>query len=174
MVAVFGLGNVLMGDDGLGPSVVARLRDGYDIPPGVIVEDLGTPGLNLIPYLMEIDAAIFVDTVRAAGAPGELRVYHLEEILRHAPAPRVSPHDPGLKSALLSLRLAGAGPRDVTLVGVIPGAATTGPGLSEPVQAAIVPAIGAVVAELNRLGVRLEPRGTPPHAPAWWEAPPLA
>lgn len=170
MVGVFGLGNVLMGDDGLGPSVVARLHEGYDIPPGVIVEDLGTPGLNLIPYLMDVDAAIFVDTVRAAGAPGELRVYRLEEILKHAPGPRVSPHDPGLKSALLSLRLAGSGPRDVTLIGVIPGAAATGPGLSAPVQTAIDPAIETVVAELSQLGVRLEPRGTPGHARVWWEA----
>jgi hydrogenase maturation protease len=173
-IAVLGLGNVLMGDDGLGPFVVRQFAASYDVPENVTVEDLGTPGLDLIPFLIDLDAVIFVDTVRSTGDPGDLRVYHTEEILKHAPTPRVTPHDPGVKSALLTLHLAGAGPRDATLVGVIPASAATGPGLSEPVRAAVDAAVETIVTELTRLGVRATPRGDAPTAAPWWEQPSIA
>jgi hydrogenase maturation protease len=144
------------------------------VPACVAVEDLGTPGLDLIPFLIDTDAVIIVDIVRSTGSPGDLRVYHTEEILKHAPNPRMSPHDPGVKSALLSLRIAGAGPRDATLVGVIPSAVTTGPGLSDPVRAAIDGAIGEVVRELARLGVEATPRHEAHISIPWWEQPTVA
>jgi len=87
-VGVFGLGNVLMGDDALGPTVIAHLVAGFDFPPEVHVEDLGTPGLDLHPHLAGLDALILIDVVKAEGEPGELRLYGKEEILRHAPGPR--------------------------------------------------------------------------------------
>ena len=96
-VAVFGLGNVLMRDDALGPRVIGLLQSRYDFPDGVSLVDLGTPGLDLHPHLEEIDAAIIVDTIRAQGDAGETRLYRRDEILRHAPGQRLSPHDPGLK-----------------------------------------------------------------------------
>lgn len=173
-IAVLGLGNVLMGDDGLGPFVVRQFQSMYDVPDSVAVEDLGTPGLDLIPFLMDVDAVIFVDIIRSAGSPGDLRVYHTEEILKHAPNPRMSPHDPGVKAALLSLRMAAAGPRDATLVGVIPAAVATGPGLSDPVRAATGRAIEAVVSELARLGVTATPRTNATTSTPWWEQPSIA
>jgi hydrogenase maturation protease len=173
-IALLGLGNVLMGDDGIGPFVIQQFQSHYNVPPDVTVEDLGTPGLDLIPFLIDLDAVIFVDTVRSTGSPGDLRVYHTEEILKHAPNPRMSPHDPGLKSALLSLRLAGAGPRDATLVGVIPALVATGPGLSDPVRAAVDAAIDAVVCELARLGVQATPREHAEANTPWWEEPSIA
>jgi hydrogenase maturation protease len=163
-----------MGDDGLGPFVVQQLATSYDVPENVTVEDLGTPGLDLIPFLIDLDAVIFVDIVRSTGSPGDLRVYHIEEILKHAPNPRMSPHDPGVKSALLSLRIAGAGPNDATLVGVIPASVATGPGLSDPVRAAVGAALDAVVRELARLGVRATPRDDDETSVPWWEQPLIA
>lgn len=170
-IAVLGLGNVLMGDDGLGPFVVRQFEASYDLPENVTVEDLGTPGLDLIPFLIDLDAVIFVDIVRSTGSPGDLRVYHTEEILKQAPSPRMSPHDPGVKSALLSLRVAGAGPRDATVVGIIPASVATGPGLSDPVRAAVGAALEAIVRELARLGVRPTPRDHPRALAPWWEQP---
>ena len=48
-VSIIGLGNVLMGDDGLGPTAVMQLAAEYDFPEEVKLLDLGTPGLSLIP-----------------------------------------------------------------------------------------------------------------------------
>lgn len=168
-VAVLGLGNVLIGDDALGPTVIKVLEAEYEFAPGVLVQDLGTPGLDLTPYLSDVEALIVVDTVRAIGAVGELRLYRREQILEHPPQPRLSPHDPGLKEALLTMEFSGGGPQEVLLVGVIPGEARTGVGLSPAVRAAVPQAVAKVVEELNRLG--LPPRNCPaPAAPdLWWE-----
>jgi len=168
--AVLGLGNVLMGDDALGPTVIAHLLAAHDFPAGVAVSDLGTPGLDLHPHLAGAEALIIVDTVRAEGQPGELRLYRKDAILRHPPGPRVSPHDPGLKEALLSLQFAGEEPREVLLVGVIPAQSEPGAGLSEPVAGAVAAACDAVLAELARLGHAVARRSEPAAPDLWWES----
>jgi hydrogenase maturation protease len=170
-VAVLGLGNVLMGDDALGPTVIKVLEAEYEFPTGVSVQDLGTPGLDLTPYLAGVEALIVVDTVRASGAPGEVRLYRRDEILKHPPQPRLSPHDPGLKEALLTMEFSGSGPREVLLVGVIPAEVRTGVGLSQAVRAAVPAAVAEVVQELARLEVAPRPRPAPAPADLWWERP---
>ncbi len=168
-IGVFGLGNVLMGDDALGPTVIARLLAGFDFPPEVRVEDLGTPGLDLHPHLADLEALILIDVVKAKGEPGELRLYSKEEILRHAPGPRVSPHDPGVKETLLALQFAGNDPEDILLVGVIPDRVDYEIGLSSRIREAL-PAVEAAVLEgLARLGRKVAAREPRPPAEIWWE-----
>jgi hydrogenase maturation protease len=168
-VRVIGLGNVLMSDDGFGPYVVRVLEAFYDIPHDVQVIDAGTPGLDLTPFLLDADVVILVDTVKADGKPGDMRVFQLEEILRTAPGPRLSPHDPGIKDALLTVAAAGKGPADVVLVGVVPEWVATGVRLSGPVRSAIAPVIARIVMELERLGYRVRTRPVPRQPDTWWE-----
>jgi len=89
-VAVIGLGNVLMGDDALGPYAVRVLQAGWEFPPGVSVTDAGTPGLDLTPYILGVEALIVVDTVKADAPPGTLRLYRKDELLATPPAQRLS------------------------------------------------------------------------------------
>lgn len=168
-IRVLGLGSVLMGDDAFGPTVVKVLEARYECGVGVSVEDIGTPGLNLIPYVSGIDALIVVDTVRADGRPGEIRLYRGSEILKHPPGPRLSPHDPGLKEALMSAEFSGGGPKDVLLIGAIPETVESGIGLSAAAADAVPKAVEQVISELRRLGktpVALEPPADPD---IWWE-----
>lgn len=168
-IAVVGLGNVLHGDDGVGPYAVRVLEAHWDFPDDVRVVDLGTPGLDLHPHVAGLDALIVVDTVRAEGEPGELRRYDMRQILRHPPPIRVSPHDPGLKETLLSLEFAGLAPREVVLLGVVPRSCEQGIGLDPAVRDAVPRIERAVVEELGRLG-RAPARREPPVAPdIWWE-----
>jgi hydrogenase maturation protease len=167
-VRVLGMGNVLMGDDGFGPFVVRSMEAAYECPAGVEFIDIGTPGLDLTPYLLEVDAVIFVDTVSSPGAPGELRLYDREHILKHPPQMRAGPHDPALKEALLTVAAAGAGPSQVTLIGVIPQWVATGLVLSPCVQAAVAPAIAAVVEVLDALGAPPRRRVHPYPPDVWW------
>ena len=166
--AVLGLGNVLMADDALGPVVIAHLQAGWTFPDDVEVEDLGTPGLDLHPHLAGKQALIIVDTVRTDAAPGTLRLYAKDDLLRHAPGPRVSPHDPGLKEALLSLQFAGQEPETVVLVGVAPGDTSGNVGLTPPVAAAVDAAVTAVIAQLRDLGHAVERRDPPAAPDLWW------
>ena len=170
-VGVMGLGNVLMRDDALGPYVIGLLQARYRFEEGVSVEDLGTPGLDLHPHLAGLDALILVDTVRADGDPGEVRTYRRDEILRHAPAQRLGPHDPGVKEALLALEFAGDGPSDVFLVGVIPGNVEQSVGLTAAVQNAVPAVVDQILAELERLGYTPAAYDPPREPDLWWERP---
>jgi hydrogenase maturation protease len=171
-VGVAGIGNVLMGDDAFGPYVVRELQARYSFPPEVELRDLGTPGLDLTAYLEPLTALILVDTVKSTGAAGELRGYRRPDILRHAPLPRLGPHDPSLKEALLMASLAGGGPGEVLLVGVVPAGVATGVGLSAEVRAAVPSAVAAVVAELDRMGLAARAQEAPALPDIWWERPP--
>ena len=171
-VRVLGLGNVLMSDDGFGPYAVRVLEAFYDMPAGVEVVDAGTPGLDLTPYLIDADVVILLDTMKAPGKAGDIQVLQLADILRHAPQPRLSPHDPGIKEALLTVAAAGKGPREVLLIGVVPEWVATGVQLSRPVRSSLAPAIGLAITELERLGYRPRMRPVPRHPDTWWEREP--
>jgi len=41
-VLIFGCGNILWGDDGFGPAVIARLKEHYQLPDDVLALDVGT------------------------------------------------------------------------------------------------------------------------------------
>lgn len=169
MVTVLGLGNVLMRDDALGPTVVARLLARYQFPPGVSVLDAGTPGLDLVPFVAGVEHLIVVDTVHATGQPGEIRLYRTEQILNMPAGPRLSPHDPGLKETLLTLQLQGLAPRDVLVIGVIPEQVALGLGVGPAVRAALPDAEAEILAELERLGLPPAIRSAPEPPDLWWE-----
>lgn len=169
-VRVLGLGNVLMGDDALGPWVIEELLAGWEFPRGVSVIDLGTPGLDLIPYLAEADTIFLVDTVKSDAPPGTIRIYSRDQILSRPPDPRLSPHDPGVVDALFSLSFAGGGPRDVVLIGVVPDVVAKGIGLTPGVQDAVGRAAAEIVKRLSQLGFAPWRKAVPPTLP-WWEKP---
>jgi hydrogenase maturation protease len=171
MIRVLGIGNVLMGDDGFGPYVVRTLDAKYECPPGVEFVDVGTPGLDLTPYLLDADAVIVVDTVSSKGTPGAIRVYERDEILRVPPQMRTGPHDPSLKDALRRVDAAGAGPSRVLLIGVIPESVATGVSLSPPIAAAADGVVLAVVDALKVLGAPTIRRARPMVPDIWWAAP---
>jgi hydrogenase maturation protease len=169
---VLGIGNVLMGDDAVGPYVVKLLEARYELPPGVEVQELGTPGADLSLHLDGLDAAVVVDAVKLRGEPGDLFILDKAQLLSRKPVVATSPHEPGLREALFTLEFSGGAPRDVRLVGVIPGLVEMDVGLSPPVRAALEPALASLVAQLASLGVAARPRPEPRAPDLWWERAP--
>lgn len=172
-VAVIGIGNVLLGDDGFGPAVIGLLASGWEIPPGVELIDAGTPGLDLAGLLCGRESVIFVDAVTGVLPAGTLRMFRGREL----PAalslrPRVSEHDPALAEALAISEAAGAGPERVLLVGVVPGSVDVGVGLGAAVARAVEEAAAAIVAELAQQGIDAPVRGRRLPSPLSWIAAP--
>jgi hydrogenase maturation protease len=168
-IRVLGLGNVLMSDDAFGPYVARVLEAIYEVPAHVQVVDAGIPGLDVTPCLLDADVVVLVDTVETPGVPGDLHVIRLKDILGDASRPRLSPHDPGIRQALAALNAQGRGPREVLLISVVPEWVATGVSLSRAVRAAIAPAIGLIVTELERHGEAARVRAVPRHPDTWWE-----
>jgi len=167
-IRIVGIGNVLMGDDGLGPYAVEILTSRYEFPDHVEVVDGGTPGLDFLPYVSHAGAVIILDTVASDAEPGTLKIYRDGEIIGSAPPPRLTPHQPGLREALMAAKLTDSSPQEMVLLGVVPSTLDQGTRLSDPVQAAVEPLVQAAVEELRRLGAEPTLRDTPLEPALWW------
>jgi hydrogenase maturation protease len=168
-VVVVGIGNVLNSDDGLGPFVARTLGGGWDLAGDAEVLDAGTPGLDLISLLHGAEAAVFVDAVRDRGAPGDVKRYDRAEILKGGANTVMSPHEPGLRDALLAMEFQGGGPADVVLWGAIPASVELGTTLTDAVRAAVPGIIEGVLGDLRRLGIEPRRLESPRDPDIWWE-----
>jgi len=157
-VLIGGIGNVLLGDDGVGPYVVHLLESEYEFDDNVEVVDLGTPALDLTHRIAGLDAVIFVDSVASDDPPGTVVLYRKEDIVRTMPAPRLDPHSPALSECLMMADMLGTSPRSVLLIGIVGERYEGGEPLTTAVRGSVQHAIAAILAELKRLGVGLQRR----------------
>lgn len=167
---VLGLGNVLMGDDAFGPAVVHAFEDAYTVSTDVEVVDLGTPGLDMTPWMTDADWLIVVDTVKSSRPPGTLVLYSKDDIMRQPPGPRVGPHDPGMRETLGTLELMGRAPHNVTIVGIVPEQTALGQPLSASVAAGVPAAIEKIVDALRTAGLTVVRRPQPLAPNPLWRA----
>jgi len=79
---VIGLGNPLMGDDGLGLAALDRLRAQWELPATVRLVDGGTWGMNLLPLLEDAEAVVLIDAIDAGRVAGELVLLERDEVPR--------------------------------------------------------------------------------------------
>lgn len=166
-IAIVGLGSILMGDDGAGPYCLELLQGAYEFPPEVELVELGTPGPEFGHILLDWNKLIVLDSVEAAGDPGEVRVYNRTEILSRSSPQRLSPHDPSLRDALLTADFVGEGPEEVVLIGVIPAKVEMGTELSPAVQAAVPQVENQVMEVLASWDITPEPRDQTA-TDIWW------
>ena len=157
---ILGLGNVLLGDDGVGPAVIARLRESYVAAAGSLLLDGGTLGLSLLPYLEDARAVILVDAV-AADAPAGTLVRLEGADVGPAVATRLSPHQVGVADLLEGARWHDREPARLVLLGVVPEAIELGVGLSPAVRRALPRLVDLVIHEAGACGFPLAHRAEP-------------
>ncbi len=164
-----GIGNVLLGDDGVGPYVVHVLESLYRFDDRVEIADLGTPALDLTHRIAGLQSVILVDCVTSdEHAPGTVVLYRKADIVREAPQQRLDPHSPALSECLMTAEMLGTGPENVLLVGVVGTNFDPGQPLSEAVSRAVDDAVSAILTELDRLGFDYERKSSPDEAGIWW------
>ena len=157
-VAVVGLGNLILSDEGVGVHVVRRLGETCDFPDDVALIDGGTSAIDLLDQLVEAEHIIFVDAAQTGGPPGSIVA------LEGARLPvwfreRMSPHQIGLADLLATLALMDRTPESVTLIGIEPQSMELGTELSPVVEAAACEACRKVLDTLAALGARAIERG---------------
>jgi hydrogenase maturation protease len=155
---VVGLGNPVLGDDGVGWRVadeveerLSAIRQTGGCCPAVEVERLGVGGLRLMEFLDGYDAAILVDAAEFIGRPlGEVRSCALEELDCYAAGHLDSAHDASLITALaLGRRLGASLPTRIQTVTVqVHGTDVFSEQLTPEVELAVPAAASAVVALL--------------------------
>lgn len=151
---VLGLGNVLLGDDGAGPAVIAQLQHAHRAAAGTLLLDGGTLGLSLLAYVEDARRVILVDAVAADAPPGTL-VRLTGADVGPAVATRLSPHQVGVSDLLDAARWHDREPEHLVLIGVVPETIALGVGLSDPVRRALPQLIDLVCAEADACGFPL-------------------
>jgi len=157
-----------MGDDGFGPLAIEMFRCEYECGSNVDVLDLGTPGLDLAPYLYGADLVVIVDAVHAEEKPGTLSVYCEADLLAHRAQLRLTAHDPGLQESLAHLRLAGKTPSELIIVGVVPESCDFGKGISPSVLIASTVGVDNIARLLVERGINCSRRHAPLPPNLWW------
>ena len=153
-VLVLGLGNVLLGDDGVGPAALARLERDYRVPPQVRLVEGGTLGLALLDEFVQAEHVILVDAV-ATGEPAGTLVRLDGDAVKDAVRERLSVHQVGVVDLLDVARLIGRYPESVVLLGLAPGFIGLGLTRTAAVDDALDALVSAIVGEVRDLGYEL-------------------
>lgn len=160
---VIGLGNPLMGDDGLGLLAMQRLQEGWILPPEVQVIDGGTWGMNLLPFIDEAEELLLIDAINQDMPPGTQIVLGRNDIPR-ALAMKVSPHQIDLSEVIALAQLRGTLPDRMTAIGLQPERVEFGAPLSPSVEGHIDQLVAMAVRQLELWGHRCEHRLRGAHA----------
>ncbi len=135
---IIGVGNVLRGDDGAGPEVIALLEGRVDIPTADASEVPENYGGWVVK--MNLESVVFIDAVDFGGEPGDFRMIPLEKLMVSAS----STHRLSLHYVIRYLEDEWNG--DAILVGVQPKSLRLGDGLSAEVAAGVRELADALVA----------------------------
>ena len=159
---VIGLGNPLMGDDGVGLAVLARLSDGWDLPDVELV-DGGTWGLSLVPVIEDAERLLLVDAIAAHREPGTIIRLSRASLPIYL-SRKLSPHQVDMRDALAVVELRGLMPNEIIAIGVQPDVVELGVELSAPVAAQLDALVRAVVKQLEDWGHACTPLREAVHA----------
>ncbi len=153
---VIGLGNPIMGDDGLGLVALARLERDWRLPPPIRLVDGGTWGLRLLPLLEEAEAALLLDAIDAGRKPGELIVLGHDEIPRLL-GHKLSSHQVDLPELLALTELRGTVPGRLAALGLQPARVRISAELSPEVGSEMGRLVTAAVSQLVAWGHAVMP-----------------
>ncbi len=126
---IIGLGNPILGDDGVGWKVVEELdqmsvikdsRESLIInTPSVELDCAAVGGITLMEYLIGYDRAIIIDAVIAHQPVGSVSVFRLNDLSEHSTLHTSSTHDTSLQTAIAAGKAMGAHlPDEVIVVGI--------------------------------------------------------
>jgi hydrogenase maturation protease len=147
-IAVLGIGNILMTDDGIGVEVANRLAD-MSWPENVTIYDAGTAIMNMLDVFVNNDILIVIDALEGGHEPGS--IYRLTpEQLGEWRTESLSLHDVQVLDILNMAALFNRHP-EVIIYGIEPSVLALNLGLSEKMQAQLPVLLELVRQELTGL-----------------------
>lgn len=139
---IVGIGNLLMGDEGVGVHIVRRIEESAALPESVDVLDGGTGGFHLLGHFQRYDRVVLVDATMDGQPPGTIT--QLKPRFSTDYPQTLTAHDIGLKDLIDALYLLDDQPEIVLFAVSIADANALSVDLSEEIEAA-VPGIESAV-----------------------------
>jgi hydrogenase maturation protease len=117
---VIGLGNPILGDDGVGWKVAQEILNQNDLPSEIDVDYLSLGGISLMERLIGYERAILIDSFVTNNNPiGSVSCFSLEQLPNRALGHMCSAHDTTLQNALkIGQDLGAQLPSDISIVAV--------------------------------------------------------
>lgn len=146
---VLGLGNVIMGDEGIGVAVVRAVEERLaelKLPAEIECLDGGTGGFTLLGPLQSAERIILIDAAADGNAEGTV-TRTTPRFSRDYP-PTLTAHDIGVKDLLDVFYIQGGGPEVVLYAITIDPRQPIRMSLSETAEKAAASAVERIVAEL--------------------------
>ena len=153
---VIGLGNPILGDDGVGWKVVEKISDQLSVisdQSSIELDCVSLGGLSLMERMIGFQRAILVDSMETGQSPaGSVRVYKLEELPNPSAGHSASAHDTSLITALDTAKAMGLPiPESVEIVAIeAKNVYDFSEELSPAVAEAVPLAVQAVINLLNK------------------------
>ncbi len=149
-VVVVGCGNLLRGDDAIGPLVVRELA-AAGLPKEIALVDGGTAGIDVAFRMRGAKRAILIDAAATGSDPGTIFRVPADALVDEVALSGVHSHairwDHSL--ALAKWLLGSEIPQSITVYLVEAGSLEVGEGLSKPVERAKELLVATLLAEIN-------------------------
>ncbi len=148
-ITIVGVGNRLLGDEGVGLHIIDNLFR-IPMPSCVNIIDCGCDLLSLMSYLNNPSKLVIIDAVRAGGKPGEIYRFDYRE-LPTTHAEMNSAHQIRTTDAIELLKQVHPALTDseIIVIGIEPKVMELGTDLSEEVRASLADATTLVLKEIS-------------------------
>lgn len=116
---IVGLGNPVLGDDGVGWKVAEKICQQLPADTPVVVDYLSLGGISLMEHLIGYDRAVLIDAFASDEDLGSIHVMNLNDMPNYSAFHIASAHDTSLQNALEMGRSLGALlPEQITVIGI--------------------------------------------------------
>ncbi|MBN1816122.1 MAG: HyaD/HybD family hydrogenase maturation endopeptidase [Sedimentisphaerales bacterium] len=149
---VLGLGNPLMGDEGVGVRIVQELQStwGNDFPQ-VDFLDAGTGGMGILHWIAGRRKAVFIDCALMGEQPGSIRRFTPDQVRTQKVLAHQSLHEADILNIIDVSRHLGECPDQVVFFGIEPESIAERIGLSPPLENQLPQYLNEVISELRIL-----------------------
>ncbi len=145
-VLVLGVGNILLGDEGIGVHVVRELEE-EKLSGNVELMDAGTGLFSIAHLLKKRKKVIVIDAAKGGEEPGTIyRI--LPSQIKNEHNKILSMHEIGLRECLTTLEQEGVS-QDIVIIGIEPDLIDWGIQLSSRLQQKLPEIIRAVLSEIS-------------------------
>ena len=145
-ILILGVGNVLLGDEGVGVHVIRELEK-KKLPRNIELMDAGTALFSILHLLKKRKKIVVIDAAKGGNRPGTIyRI--LPSQIKSERNKLLSLHEMGLMECLAVPENKGK-PRDIVIIGVEPDSIDWGLRLSSKLQKKLPEIVKAVMSEIS-------------------------
>ncbi|MBA7511619.1 Hydrogenase 1 maturation protease [subsurface metagenome] len=146
-IVILGVGNLLLGDEGVGVHLIQKLRE-MEIGEGIELVDGGTSLLDFIPQREDVSKLIIVDAIKLGGKPGTTYKICVDSSLLKGAKGMTSLHQLGVVETLAIAQKMGKLPPTI-IIGIEPKEIGYGLKLSSEVERKMGKMVNLILGEVK-------------------------